>query len=297
MIKDFHLIQKDLYDSIKIVIPTHPIDIGKFTTKSLKSILFDEKKELEIDFDDIRIYPGQQPRESMDVELIKNKEIVGKLNVKTAVSGNLESTIRKLISSTKRGCIGTLILLSLFYKNEKNIIPKMIIILIPEDILSFYRPTMIEEAIRSKLDQKIKKEKYNKYEILAFNDAIEFERVRDTIRAVEIAIESKEITSQIFNLATEAKKEATEAKKEAMEAKKEATEAKKEAMEAKKEATEAKKEATEAKKEAMEAKKEATEAKKEAMEAKKEAIEIKKIVERIDNKLDIIIKSKNKENI
>jgi len=33
------------------------------------------------------------------------------------------------------------------------------------------------------------------------------------------------------------------------------------------------------------------------MEAKKEAIEIKKIVERIDNKLDIIIKSKNKENI
>ncbi|MHA1230321.1 MAG: hypothetical protein ACTSRP_11805 [Candidatus Helarchaeota archaeon] len=260
MIKDLHLIQKELYKAIKIVIPPHPIDIGKFTTKSLKLFLNDIKQELNIDFDNAKIYPGQQPRESVDIELLKNNEIVGKLNVKTAVSGNLESTIRKLISSTKRGCIGTLILFSLFYKDDKNVIPKMIIILIPEDILNFYRPIMIEDAIRSKLDQKIKKEKYDKYEVLAFNDAIEFERVRDTITAVEISKKSQEISLNVLEIAMEAKKEAMEAKKEA-----------------------------------MEAKKEAMEAKKEAMEAKKETKETRKIIEKIDKKLDILINSKKSE--
>ena len=205
MIKDLHIIQKELDESIKIIIPAHPIDIGKYTTRTLKYILLESKDEIEIDFDDVRTYPGQQPRESMDIELLKNKMVVAKLNVKTSVSGILESTLRKLIVSTRRGCIGTLVLFALFYEDEDKAIPKLIIIMVPEDVLRFYRQIMIEDAIRTKLEQKIKKENYSKYEILAFHDAIEIERLRGSIEAKEMAEEAKKSAMEAKKMAEEAK--------------------------------------------------------------------------------------------
>ncbi|MHA1470919.1 MAG: hypothetical protein ACTSSP_10220, partial [Candidatus Asgardarchaeia archaeon] len=58
------VIQRSLRDMIKVIFIQHPIDIGRFTVQILEESLPKVKDELGIDFDDVLVYPGPQPRES-----------------------------------------------------------------------------------------------------------------------------------------------------------------------------------------------------------------------------------------
>jgi len=229
LFKKIELVQEELKKLIKLAISVSPIDLGRFTVNTLKNIFFEVKEELGLNFDDVRIHPAAQPRESSDVEFIKDDIIIQKLNVKTAVTGNLRNTIRNLIRSLRANESGAIIFSVIFFKEEnmKNPDVKLVIVILPEKIFNLYGPLSIEDAIKSKLELKLEKEGYKKYEIFALNEAIALERLKIAV----IALENSEAS---LKEAAEARKEAAEAKKEAAEAKKEAAEARKETIKANK---------------------------------------------------------------
>jgi len=218
---EVRILQRDLLKLIKLAVSEHPIDLSKFITKTLEEILPKVKEQLEIDFDKIRVYPGPQPRESADIELYKGEKIVMKLNEKTCISGNLKVTIRKLKESLRQGENGLIVAFAIFEK-EDMVDSKMIIILIPEEVIRRVPADMIGEYIIDLLWQKTYDEAYKSYYLIAFNEAVNLIRARETILAVETA--------------EKARKEAEEARKEAREAKEEARMVRKEAEEARKEA-------------------------------------------------------------
>ena len=94
--RPIRLVQKPLSELIKVVFVQHPVDLGRFTVRLLGDILPDIKDELELEFDRIEIYPGPQPRGTGDIELFKEGKIVGRISVKTAVSGDLKVAFRKI---------------------------------------------------------------------------------------------------------------------------------------------------------------------------------------------------------
>ena len=200
------ILQRDLLRLIKLAVSEHPIDLSKFITKTLEGILPKVKEQLEIDFDKIRVYPGPQPRESADIELYKGEKIVMKLNEKTCISGNLKVTIRKLKESLRQGENGLIVAFAIFEKEDK-VDSKMIIILIPEEVIRRVPADIIGEYIIDLLWQKTYDEGYKSYYLIAFNEAVNLIRARQTILAVEIA--------------EKARKEAREAKKEAKKAREE----------------------------------------------------------------------------
>ncbi len=228
----------------------YPIDIGKFTTKMLEEILPKYKDELGIDFSDIIVYPGPQPRESADIELIKDNEIVGRINVKTSVTGDLRTTLRKLVSTIKTGELGAVIIFTLCYKDEENAEVRLIIALIPEEILKHYRIEDIMETIYEKMDAKAKEEHFSKIEPLALNDALELERTRTALEARDMAEVAGKEARKAREMAEEARKAADEAREEAKKAYEMAEKAKKAADEAREEAKKAYEMAEKAKKEA-----------------------------------------------
>jgi len=229
LFKKIELVQEELKKLIKLAISVSPIDLGRFTVNTLKNIFFEVKEELGLDFDDVKIHPAAQPRESSDVEFIKDDIIIQKLNVKTAVTGNLRNTIRNLIRSLRANESGAIIFSVIFFKEEnmRNPDVKLVIVILPEKIFNLYGPLSIEDAIKSKLELKLEKKGYKKYEIFALNEAIALERLKIAV----IALENSEAS---LKEATEARKEAAEARKEAAEARKEAAEARKEAIKANK---------------------------------------------------------------
>ncbi len=192
MVEKINFIQKQIEQLIRVLIPSHPIDIGKFTTKTLEDLIKSVKNEIGFDFEEVRVYPGAQPKESSDIELIKNGEIVAKINLKTAVSGDIKVALRKLAKSIKGKEIGAVAFFALFYKDNDNVDVKMVIALIPGETFDYYEIPDIYSAIQAKIDEKIRKERYVKVETLAVNEAIEFLRAYESIITREMVEKSKE---------------------------------------------------------------------------------------------------------
>jgi len=185
--------------------PPHPIDIGKFSTRSLDVILRDLREELQLDFDEIIVHPGPQPRDSADIELFKQGRIIGKINVKTAVSGDLKATLRKLTDSIRTGEMGAIILFALCYRDEEHVDTKMIIVLLPEDVFKYYKLPDVYEVLQEKIRNKAKTENYIRIEFLAVNDAIELIRAKEAILARDMA-------EAAYNAVKEAKEESKKTK-------------------------------------------------------------------------------------
>ncbi|MGQ4891276.1 MAG: hypothetical protein ACP6IP_02190 [Candidatus Njordarchaeia archaeon] len=208
MLDGTRLIQKTLRKLIKVVVPAHPIDIGRFSARMLMDILKENIDKLGLKFDDIIIHPGAQPRESADIELIKEGKIVTRISVKTSVSGEIIVTLRRLINSVRRGEDGIVVAAALFYKSEDEVDTKMIIIYLPNEILTMYNTNDIYDAIMEKIKEKTKREGYEKSEFLAINEALEIERTK-------LALEARDEAAEAKKLAMEARDEAAEAKNEA----------------------------------------------------------------------------------
>jgi len=223
------LFQRELKELVRVTLPSHPIDLGKFTTLILGDILKDDKvkKELGLNFDDLKVYPGPQPRESADIELLRNGEIIGMINVKTCVSGILKAALRKLKSSIRPGEDGAVIMFALCQKGESTE-ARMIIALIPEKALKSYETLDIQDVIQSKIREKAEKEGYNTINLLAANEAIEIERLKIAVkseekaeRAYEAAARAEEKAERAYEAAARAEEKAERADEAAAETREE----------------------------------------------------------------------------
>ena len=216
--KSIRLIQREISRLIRMAMVTYPIDLGKFTVRSLEKILKKVKRDLELDFDDIKVYPGAQPRESADIELYLRGKLIKKISVKTAVSGNLETTLRRLRTDKKIDEDGILVAFALAMKNETPVATKMIIFYIPATIIDGYPLPDILLALRSKIEEKAKKENYDSLDLIAINEAILFEQAYQSIIAKEIAEEARDEARKAKDEARRAREIAEEAKDEARKA-------------------------------------------------------------------------------
>ncbi len=287
--RSLRILQREIGDLIKVAMASYPIDLGKFTVRSLRKILPRAKDELGLEFDEIIVYPGPQPRESADIELYVNGELVKKISVKTAVSGNLEVALRRLRRSIKINEDGLLIAFGVAIREEKPIETKMLMIYIPAQIIQQYVSQEILLIVEGKLQEKIRKEKLDSIDLIALNEAIQFEQAYRSILAQETAEQARDEAKQAKKLVEEARDEARQAKELAEEARDEARQAKELAKEAKELAEEARNEARQAKELAKEAKELAEEARNEARQAKELAKEAKELAERILDKIDYLI--------
>ncbi|MHA1370568.1 MAG: hypothetical protein ACTSWN_07605 [Promethearchaeota archaeon] len=119
------------------------------------------------------------------------------MSVKTAVVGNIESTINKLRASKHTGEQGGIILGVGFYKSLDNVEVKLVLCLIPDQTLHSCDTHMIKDAILKQLDEKSSREGYIKYEVVALNDAIALARAKSAILAARAASDAK---ATVFNL-------------------------------------------------------------------------------------------------
>jgi len=213
LVERVSFIQKRLEELVKVIVPTHPIDIGAFTAKTLEEIIRESKNYFDVEFDDVRVYPIAQPRESSDIELLKDNEVVKKINLKTAVSGNIGVALRKLAKTIRDKEIGALAFFVLLYREENEADAKIIIAIIPSEVFFNYDISDIYEVIISKVEQKIEKEKYLRWQILAVNEAIELMRAKEAILAHDAAEKAKKIAEEARDEAKKAREEAEKAKK------------------------------------------------------------------------------------
>ena len=231
--RSLKILQRKIGELIKVVMTPYPIDLGKFTVRSLGKILPKVKDQLNLEFDKLIVYPGPQPRASADIELYLKDELVKKINVKTAVSGDLETALRRLKKSLKIGEDGLLIAFCIAIKDEKPIETKMLMIYIPSQILHEYTPSEILVIIEEKLLEKARKEKLDSIDIIALNEALQFEQTYRSIIASEEAKQAKALAEQARNEAKQAKELAEQARNEAKQAKELAEQARNEAKQAK----------------------------------------------------------------
>ncbi len=225
--KGIKFIQRPLEEIIRVIFVQHPIDIGKFTVKVISEDREALKRDLDIDFDDIKVYPGPQPRDSGDIELYKNEKIIRKINAKTAVSGDITATFKKLWSELTYDKDGLLV--SIFVCNDKktgDYKTILIFIYLPNEITQYPQ----EEAmyiLKMKIYEKAERENCENFSPLAINDAIQFEylrRVLITEEKVDLSIEKASEASEKSQLAFEKASEASEKSQLAFEKASEASE-------------------------------------------------------------------------
>ncbi|MHA1368420.1 MAG: hypothetical protein ACTSRA_01730 [Promethearchaeota archaeon] len=133
--KKLKLIQQELCDLITVAVQSIALDLGRFTTSTLKNTLLEMKDDLKIEFDSVNIHPVVQPRESSDIEFLSGNKVIFRLSVKTAVVGNIESTINKLRASKRAGEHSGIILGVGFYKSSDEVEVKLVLCLIPDQTL------------------------------------------------------------------------------------------------------------------------------------------------------------------
>ena len=156
------------------------------------------KDKFEIDFDDVIVYPGPQPRESGDVELLKNKKVVAKISVKTAVSGDVKVAFRKIWQDIKNGQNG--MILAVYTCREKNSdkeLLKLIMIYLP-NIVKKYDPMDVYSEFRYLMQRKAERENCDIFRLLAINDAIQFEYLRKTMQAELVAEKASQMAEKAY---------------------------------------------------------------------------------------------------
>ena len=195
------LIQKELKQLIKIYISSEPVEIGRFSVLLLKKDFEQLGKELNLKYDNIGIYPSAQPRESGDVEFLLGSKCVKKISVKTAVSGNIKSTFRKLWRDIRLkeqdGVIVTVYVCK--RKDLKREIAKLILIYLPHECLE-YTPAEVYTVLMKELGKKGKRENCSEFTPLAINDAIQFEYLKMAVLTSE-SVDKLEKNIQIISSA------------------------------------------------------------------------------------------------
>ncbi len=224
--RQIRLIQKPLSELIKVVFVQHPIDLGKFTVRLLNDILPSIKKELELDFDRIDIYPGPQPRGTGDIELFKGDKLVGRISVKTAVSGDLKIALRKIWRDLEKGKDGIILYFVTGERQDSSEEELKLIIIYLQSTVIAYKRTQVYFEIQDKLEEKAKNENYKKLMPLAVNEAIMFENLYRTLvmeekvnKAYEEAKRAKAAIKEAYNEAKSARETAEKAYEEAKSAK------------------------------------------------------------------------------
>jgi len=208
------LVQKPLSELIKVVFVQHPVDLGRFTVRLLGDILPDIKDELELEFDRIEIYPGPQPRGTGDIELFKEEKIVGRISVKTAVSGDLKVAFRKIWRDLERGKDG--IILYFVTGKRKNVEKedlKLIIIYLPNSVIAYTRSQVYYE-IQDKIEEKTRREGYEKLMPLAVNEAIMLETLHRSLITEKKAEKAHEEAKKAYEEAKKAHEKAEKAYEE-----------------------------------------------------------------------------------
>ncbi|MGQ4915249.1 MAG: hypothetical protein ACP6IU_10990 [Candidatus Asgardarchaeia archaeon] len=212
------VIQRSLKDIIKVIFIQHPIDIGRFTVQILEDELPKIKDELGIDFDDILVYPGPQPRESGDIELYKDKKLIEKISVKTAVTGDVKVAFKKIWHDIVNGQNG--LILSVYTCRQKDTskeVIKLILIYLPK-IVAKYDQLDVYSEFRYMMERKAEKEKCIVFRPLAINDAIQFEYLRRILTAEDAAKNASDMARDASKKAKEASDITKEASKTAKEA-------------------------------------------------------------------------------
>jgi len=214
-LRPVRLIQKPLSELVKVIFVQHPIDIGRFTVRLLGEIIPEIKDELELDFDRIRVYPGPQPRGSGDIELYKGDQLIGRISVKTAVSGDLKIAFRKIWRDLERGKDGIILYFATGKRKETTEEElKLIIIYLPSGVIS-YNKSQVYYEILDKIDEKTRREGYEKLIPLAVNEAMMFESLRRTLIMEEIVKKASEKAEKAYEEAKKASEKAGKAYKEA----------------------------------------------------------------------------------
>jgi len=210
--------QEDLLRLIKLAVSEHPINILKFVTTTLESVLPEVKDQLGLDFGYSYVHPDPHPRESASIELYKGKQVVLRLNEKTCMSGCLDTTIKKLKDSIRPRESGLIVAFVIFEKGDSSD-SKMILILIPEKVITSVSVDEIERHILDLLKKKADEEGYTSYHLIALNEAILLSETFMIIKAVESLEKTIEYLSELKNHLKEINEKLRETEKSLMEAK------------------------------------------------------------------------------
>ncbi|MHA1370567.1 MAG: hypothetical protein ACTSWN_07610 [Promethearchaeota archaeon] len=74
--KKLKLIQQELCNLIMVAVQPSALDLGRFTTITVKNALFEMKDDLKIEFDSVNIHPVAQLCESSDIEFLRDNEVI-----------------------------------------------------------------------------------------------------------------------------------------------------------------------------------------------------------------------------
>ena len=198
------LIQKRVEELVRIAVVEHPIDIARFTTMMLKEILPKAKEQLGLEFDNIVIYPGPQPRESADIELYRDGILVHKINQKTCVSGDLKTTIRKLKEAIKPWEEGIITAFIEFTDRNGNEKVRTVIFYIPGHIARALTVGELDQILVGKIEEKMIEEGYTGYHIIEVTSALALWRAKQALMAREKAEEAAKEAKEARERAEEA---------------------------------------------------------------------------------------------
>ena len=186
------IVQRKIAELLTFVVTGEKVEVGKSAVAYLRKILPEIKGELRLDFDEFEIHPGPHPRDTADIELIKNNAVIQKITVKTAVSADIKATIRRMQIEKRRYEDGLLIFGLYCVKGDKK--DKVLgLILIPRNVLYSEAVDAIYEAILGKVEEKKRKENYDEISIVAMNESIILETATAVI-ANKKAIEDTKIS-------------------------------------------------------------------------------------------------------
>lgn len=175
------LIQKELEMLVKVYISPTPVDIGNFSVFVIHDDVSRIGKELNIKFDRVRIFPGPQPRKSGDVEFFLNGKIIKKISVKTAVTGNIKLTLKKLWKDMRNkkqdGIILTVYLCKKIRKEKEEDSASIVLIYLPYACNDYLLKDVYDTIIK-KLKEKGEQENCDVFRPLAINDAVLFEHLK-----------------------------------------------------------------------------------------------------------------------
>ncbi|MGQ4892785.1 MAG: hypothetical protein ACP6IP_09910 [Candidatus Njordarchaeia archaeon] len=224
------IVQERLSSLIKIALLPAPTELGRFTVRILEAMLPKYKDELGLDFDYMRIHTGAQPRDSGDIELYKDKNLVKRISVKTAVSGKISTALYKLWKDIVDGMDGIIIVFCFAKKGEGEEKAKMLLIYIPHETIKYKKEEVLDE-IEAKINERRIREGYVLLQPFAVNEALMFETVYKTTKLEEEMAKTREKTEEIYEEARKASEKAEKAYEEAKEIRKELGDVKREISE------------------------------------------------------------------
>ena len=230
--KSVKIVQEHLPDIIKVVFLPAPIDLGRFTVRILEETLPKIKEELGLDFDSVKVYTGAQPRESGDIELYKDGKLVKKISVKTAVTGEIRVTLRKIWHDLVKGIDGIIIAFAFAKTGKKEDLTKILLIYLPSEVAKHTREDVLEE-IETLVVERARAEGFQSIRFFAVNEALMFELVYRSVIAEEKA-------EQAYKEAKKAREKAEQAYGETKKAREKAEQAYKEAKKVREEIREVK---------------------------------------------------------